>query len=342
MTSQMRLKPIAGVLQLALLLGCAADPAGPSPRAEFNAAGTIAATRAVEDAFRVGPWLSFRTLGTAMGARFAGSMPAAPLSAGAPRLPFEVRGRTLVYDPVLEYYVVDEARTGAPANGVRFVLYEVDSHTGRPIVAHEIGFAQITDEGDALPTGVALHLQVFTGGVRRLDYVVRSDGNETSGMLVAAGTAGDGADALRFEIGVARVRFATGSEPPPAGDSVAMRFAFELPAHGFAATGAMRNVSDGAGTVGEAAVAVRVGADLIELNARGDNAAMEAAFRVNGRLFARVIGEPSNPVIHGDGGRPLTEGERQALAGIMTMVDGVFGVVQALLQPAGALLGVGQ
>ena len=342
MTSQMLPRRIVGVLQLALLTACAGDSASPSASAKFDAARTVAATRAIENAFGVTPWLSFRTLGTAMGARVAASIPAAPLSIGRPRLPFEVRGRTFVYDPLLELYVVDEARSDAPANGVRFVLYEVDPLTGRPIVAHEIGFAQITDDGDALPSGVALRLQVITGGIRRLDYVVRADGSDTGGMLVAAGTAGDGAAALRFEIGLAHVRFAGTSQPPAAGDSVAMRFAFELPAHGFAATGALRNVSDGAETVGEAAVAVRTGAALVELNARGDKAAMEAVFRLNGNLFARIVGEPSNPVIHGDGGRPLSEKEREALAGIMGMVGGVLGVVQALFQPAGALLGVGQ
>jgi hypothetical protein len=337
MTSLLCVRRILSAVALALLPACAPDPAAPSPSAGFDAARTLTATQVMQDAFRGGPWLSFRALGTAMDARVAATASAAPgsaLSAGVPRLPFELRGRTLVYDPLLEHYVVDESRTGAPANGVRFVVYEVDSLTGRPVVSREIGFAEITDEGDALASGVALHLQVITGGVRRLDYFVRADGSDTTGMLVAAGTVGDGLGALRFEVGLAAVRSAA--------DSLTMRFAFELPAHGFAATGALRNVSDGVGTVGEAAVAVSAGADLIELNARGDSTAMEATFRVNGHLFARVAGEPSNPVIHGEGGRPLTEGERQALGAIMGLVGDVFGVVQALLQPAGGLLGVGR
>ncbi len=286
--------------------------------------------RAVDSVLHGAAWRGLRALAPAMAAPMVSSGPAAVGPAAVPRVPYGMRGLTLVFDPVAARYVVDSTRAGAPVNGVRFVLYDTDA-AGRPVVARETGYAEITDEGDGLPDGVALRLQVVTGGSRRLDYSVRTVHADSSGLVVAGGVFGDSSDGLRFEVGLAAVHAAA--------DSVSVRFAFALPAHHFAAAGTMRNVAGGEGTIGEAAVAVRPGSDLIELHARGDGAATEAVVSVNGRLFARVVGEPGHVVVHGEGGRPLADEERRGLGAIMDLIGGVIGVAHGLFQPAGLLLG---
>lgn len=328
-----KLTRLGFALMVAAPLACR-DGSSPetSVASSFDAAATRAALEVMDRVFGTAPWGGFRVLGARPPAFAPAGSAVHGLVASVPRLPFEVRGKTFVFDPALGRYVPDSMRAGAPPNGVRFVLYAVDSLSGRPVVEQEIGYAEITDEGDALANGVALRLRVVAGGLTHLDYFVRAEGGETSGALAAAGWITDGSTRLQFDVGVA---------VSSAAESVAVRFAFGIPERGFAATGAMRNVGSDSGGVGELGLAVQVGADLIEVNARGDRSAIDALFRVNGLLFARVLGDPASPAIRGEGGRELTSPEMQALGGIVAMAGGVFGTVQSLLQPAGALLNLG-
>ncbi|MCL5460153.1 hypothetical protein M3M33_16060, partial [Loigolactobacillus coryniformis] len=66
-------------------------------------------------------------------------------------------GQTLVYDMVTDQYVVDPKRTGAPRNGVRFIVYEVNGEQ-RPNPAREIGYADLLDEGPASGEAQVLRL----------------------------------------------------------------------------------------------------------------------------------------------------------------------------------------
>lgn len=56
--------------------------------------------------------------------------PAATMAAGA--IPDDAKGKTFVYDIAAHTYVAYPAATGAPAMGVRFVLYTWQSGTGQP------------------------------------------------------------------------------------------------------------------------------------------------------------------------------------------------------------------
>ena len=48
-------------------------------------------------------------------------------------------------------------------------------------------------------------------------------------------------------------------------------------------------------------------ADTIEFSAVGDDGGINAIFRVNGKVFATVTGDPTSPEIRGEDGRVLTE-----------------------------------
>ena len=91
-------------------------------------------------------------------------MSAATLDVGlaSPALRPEALGSTYIYDPALRRYVVAPGRSGAPANGVRFILYAVNPVTHEPISAVEIGYADLLDEGVARPTGIDLRLIVVS------------------------------------------------------------------------------------------------------------------------------------------------------------------------------------
>ena len=65
------------------------------------------------------------------------------------------RGSTFVYDPSTDEYEPDLTREGAPATGVRFIVYAVDE-AGVPIVDKERGYADLIDEGDGSAEDIAL------------------------------------------------------------------------------------------------------------------------------------------------------------------------------------------
>lgn len=203
---------------------CGEDRVGePATASNFDAVGTRSALEAMDRVFRIAPWVSFRGLGERLGVSAPRNAVRGGIAA-VPRLPFELRGQTFVFDPTLQRYLPDSSRAGAPPNGVRFVLYAVDSLTGLPAVEREIGYAEITDEGDALPSGVALRLRVVAGGMTHLDYRVGADGTPTSGSLAATGFAADSTTHLGFDIGIASV-----GAPGVAPESLAVRFAFAIP-----------------------------------------------------------------------------------------------------------------
>ena len=54
-------------------------------------------------------------------------------------IPASVLGTTYVFDPLQHSYVADPSRTGAPANGVRYILYAVNPFTHEPVVSAEVG-----------------------------------------------------------------------------------------------------------------------------------------------------------------------------------------------------------
>lgn len=80
-------------------------------------------------------------------------------------IPPSVRGTTYVFDPEKHCYVPDPNRTGAPENGVRYALYAVNPFTHEPVVSEEIGYADLTDEGDDTPNTAALRLRAVSGGM---------------------------------------------------------------------------------------------------------------------------------------------------------------------------------
>jgi hypothetical protein len=68
-----------------------------------------------------------------------------PGAVNASKIPDGVRGKTFVYDVTSASYVIDASATGAPANGVRYVLYDWVPGTGAPALPlTRIGHTEIT------------------------------------------------------------------------------------------------------------------------------------------------------------------------------------------------------
>ena len=128
------------------------------------------------------------------------------LSAPAEAMPW--LGKTLVYDLDALRWVVDPELSGAPATGVRFVVYDMDPGTNapvRPLVVTGWLDVWVVSE-DETSVALAVELVSTTGAtpVVLLDYemelAVTDDATGSGVFLDAAGGLGQGAARLAFDV----------------------------------------------------------------------------------------------------------------------------------------------
>ena len=210
------------------LTACAAGDADGAP---FNADGTTADLAAIAQAYRTPAVVSFaasralidRALGaptvtpaTALvGARSRGQFGAQvrsfarrahaaatrtdePRPAGIAILPAHVHGATFLWEPRRGRYMAGR-ESGAPAHGVRFVLYAVDPGTGRPAEPlRPVGHVDVTDS--VTPAASAVRLRVVSEQTTWLDYAVTADRTSDGAAVTLQGFVTNGADRVAFDV----------------------------------------------------------------------------------------------------------------------------------------------
>jgi hypothetical protein len=187
--------------------------------------------------------------------------------AGAPVID-TYRGDTFVYDPDTGEYAVDPDRTGAPANGVRFVVYEVDL-IGDPIVEEEIGYADLIDEGDDSAEDVALRLVVVTDDVTVLDYRTTVDLTLTSGSITVSGfLQGDHGLRLDFDIEAVGTRTFDHS-------TLDVEFDLRVDARDFSIEGSVHGVEEGQDGDGDIDILVQHRTRSIRLDVSGSEGELD-------------------------------------------------------------------
>lgn len=113
-------------------------------------------------------------------------------------IPAEYLGQTYTYDPVDDRYELSEL-TGAPANGVRFILYAVNPVTGDPVdPLQEVGYADLLDQSTA--SSNSIRVQLVSNNVTYFDYGVTGSGTETSMQVVLDGYVTDGTTRVNFDL----------------------------------------------------------------------------------------------------------------------------------------------
>jgi hypothetical protein len=240
-----------------------------------------------------------------------------------------VLGKTFVYDPAHGKYVVAPDRHGAPANGVRFVLYAKRAN-GDPNVEREIGHADLTDENRSAPSVAGVRLVAVTEGITRLDYSVQVTVPGQSPRFIVAGFIADGSDRLDFSV--------TASESIVGGGVATVDARIIAVGHDFEVNAKVTGKPGEDHGDGEVELSVESSTDRIEIDAATVNGRLDATFTVNDALFARARGNPKSPEITGADGRSLTEREMLVLAHIVEMSEDVFDFVCDVVEPAGKLL----
>jgi hypothetical protein len=353
-----QLRGIAGLV-VALGLGACGDESGPANDGQFDAARIQQNLATMERVAGTPAVASFKMLGQLMG-----SLNSAPAITGTPvagtsaeRLTSLIRriaglvgpgsgaqlvpvirssvlGTTFAYDPAVGQYVADPARTGAPANGVRFVLYDIDPVTHRPDVGAEIGYAVLTDENASSESQLGLRFRVIAHEITYLDYSFVLSGTVVSPTLAVNGFLSDGTDRLEFELTITGPLIGNGGP-------VRLDAQLEIPTKDFRVTATVEGTAGESSGDGQVHLTVNSGADEIVVDVEVQNHLLDATFHVNGKLLATAEGDPEHPVIKGEGGAELTAEEMAALQQIVGLAEGLFHLFYELLEPVGVILGIG-
>jgi hypothetical protein len=273
------------------------------------------------------------TTGTSSGLENAVQRLSAATNAGAALVPImreSVLGKTFTYNATSRTYAPEASRTGAPSNGVRFVLYETASN-GDPIPGREIGYADLTDERRASPSTAGIRLVVVTAGITRLDYSFDLSGSLQLAAFEVRGFLSDGTERVDFTI-------STNSQLFGRGGTATFDATLSVPSHDFVVKAKAEGIAGETNGDGKIDLTIQSGADELIVEAETTEGQLDATVSANGKLLATATGNPSSPVIRGEGGRELTADELRALGAVVEMSGAIFHFVSDLLRPAGLLL----
>jgi hypothetical protein len=248
-------------------------------------------------------------------------------------LPSEVLGTTFVFDPETESYVASD-RTGAPANGVRFIVYAIDPLSGTPIVGTEVGHADLIDTSPSSQTSAGVRLVLVGGSTTYLDYAFTATGTQNSALLGVNGFLTDGTTRVNFDID-ASMAFAQEQL------SIDIDFSFTVPSRSFSITGAMDGIAGSTGGSGEVSLTIVSGGTHVRFEIAEDASTLNATVYVNNKIFATITGDPESPTVAGAGGAELTAEEAEALGELLYVAEGVFEFFGMLLAPIDGATGGG-
>jgi hypothetical protein len=344
------------------LSGCASESSAPT--VPFNPAGATADLEAVNTTFGSPAFTSFSTLSvlfdaalggaplvsasaaaldvhggvTAQGLQAAAARSAeriariiphptgAGFSASSAAIAAAFLGKTFVYSG--GSYVVS-AETGAPANGVRFLLYAIDPVTFLPALPlNQTGYVDLVDMSSGATS--AARVIVVSGTTTYLDYRVSATSTTSSGRVTVLGFITNGATEATFNLR-ATLTFDGG---------LTLTYSLDVPQRDLAIDLTM----SASGTTPETSTI------NLTLDMRGQNGWVRLTGQltvdggtinvaINGTSFATITSTVgAEPVIAGAGGQPLAQDELDALQRVFEFAGGSFAAFDQLVAPVGMLV----
>ncbi len=258
--------------------------------------------------------------------------------------PDSVLGVTFVYDTASDQYV-ESSRTGAPANGVRFILYGDSIYYNYPDAAVvEVGALDLID----LSTASTAKLKIVVAGVggtpTYLDETISYSESATSASLSVSGyvTNGQsGANLRRLDFTVS----VTAHSSATAGDAtISVSYKLNVPAVTVSFTLTVK-YDDNAGTY-SLSLDLRFSrenesARITDLYSEGGTGSTETIKAyVNGHLYATgTATNGGDPTWTDASGEPLTVDNLATLTAIFEATIGAFTSIDDVLGPAETLFG---
>jgi hypothetical protein len=258
-----------------------------------------------------------------------GSSTAPSLSSGratSAAVPSGVAGKTFVFDVNTSSYVMSDV-AGAPGNGVRFILYEVDSVSYAPVEPLvETGHVDLIDLSGG--TTQAARVLVVSGSTTYIDYTVTATSGTSSGRVTVTGMVTDGATQANITLR-STITFTAG---------LTLTYSLDLP---------QRDVSIDL-SVSISDVSQPDSPITVNLTMQGPNGTVSMAgqftetsgnlnIKVNGHAFATITTDGATTTITRVDGTPLADDEMQALEGVFEVQSAAFVSFDQMLAPVGAL-----
>ncbi len=239
--------------------------------------------------------------------------------------PANVLGHTFQWDTATHSYRITDSTVAGPNNGVRFILYQVDSATSMPREPLQTtGYVDLIDISTQLAN--ALHVVVRAASATAADYTV-SEVITTSGFtLTATGYVQDvliNGPQITFDLSHALTRSSTDTS-----------LVSNYTASGNGATVTMLTTISSA-TASESLDWTFSKNGTVEMTGSSDASGSTIQFKFNGTLFA-TLDEPAGGTssFTGPGGRALTTAEMLALAAIAQGFAEVFFHLTLVFAPA--------
>jgi hypothetical protein len=247
-------------------------------------------------------------------------------SAETAAIPAEVAGKTFEFDG--NTYVPTD-RTGAPANGVRFIIYAVNPVTFQPVLPlSEVGYVQLTDLSGS--NTQAARVIVVSGETTYLDYTVTATATTAGGRVTVDGYVTDGVHSANVNLR-STVNESAG---------FTLEYSVDVP---------QRDVAIDL-TMNTSGIDPETSVININLSMSGPNGTVSMAgqfgqtggtlvVRVNGRVFATMTASgAAEPSITGADGEPLSDADAVALQNIFNITGAAFIASDAMVLPVAIFL----
>ena len=339
----MRFKNLSA-LSLVFAVGLAACDDSTNPGDSFDPSASAADLEAVGSAFNTDVYESLSKMGGGFGAvAVAPALAASVVDAGwislsSPEkwelyggelanvllsrsaavllIPDTFRGRT--YEHNIEGYFHNPDRTGAPTNGIRFILYEVNPITGVP-GATEIGWVDVMDESTDL--AAVVRLSVWSGDVEYINYTVGASGVINSISFEIEGWVTDGTTQVNFTLNHSiDATFATARAE--------IDYQIDVPSRDFSVAANMVIEFDAeteAGTITIEVLFSQANNNVVvqgSIDSQNDGGTLEVL--VNGNLFATITFAGESITVVGPDGNALSQEHAQALRQITDALGDIF------------------
>jgi hypothetical protein len=231
--------------------------------------------------------------------------------------PSDALGKTFVYDTDLDRYEMDPDATGAPDDGVRFILYAVDPILGRVVEPLDpIGYLDLIDVSTVSVD--AIQIVAVVGDVTYLDYTASVSSGTSSATLSAEGFLSNGTDQVDFDLSVGATATRATLDYLLSTDDGSIRLEAALDLDD-TMTATLTLEGDG---------------DTIILDVTITPSTVSGEITYNGDVVVTVAGTPEVPTFTRPDGTPLTEDEIDALEAFGSIVANLFDAFDNLLWPA--------
>jgi len=333
----------AAPLQSLSSVSTSITPSAPAPLAALALAG---ATNPLDHSTRLQPYAR-RIDAARVFARLL--KPEMSVNAVAALFPPALVGKTFEWDfTALQYDTT--ARTGAPSNGVRFILYAIDPLTlepAGPAPGTEAGYIDLKDEGSASQPKVHVIVAGVGGAPVYVDYTVTLTSQSPSVKITTAGYITNGAgspDSLRFSGAIS----ATGSTTSV---SVTEDVSFDVNSHDIHVRNWQRVTITQSGN--QTALSLRISfrfehaGEVITLDGALDVNGVEVSgtvtSKVDGGLYATcsLTGTSNSYTLtcQGADADGLSADDNAALDALGSAAGGVTSIFEGILGPAIGVLG---